>query len=265
MPWLDPHYKIRLGDFGVVAGIPSMGKTSFLNDLGCRVAEKHGWVVCYGSFEQKPQGDHREALRNWFSGVPVEQMRPADIVRADEWIDQQFVFINPEEDDVPDLKWIMDRIATAVTRFNVKLVIIDPWNELEHSYDRNMTETQYIGFAIRQLKALASALHIHLIIAAHPTKMETLAGGVYAMPSLYQISGSAHWFNKADVGLVVHRESKQGIDAVINIEKSRYHTKIGKPGLVHVIFDVGRGRYSEGVPPAELEQARTNFKKASYK
>lgn len=263
--FLDDHYRIRLGDFCVVTGIPSMGKSSFLNDLACRMASIYGWVICFASFEQDPQGDHKRALREWFCERPENDCAEADLIEADAWIDKQFAFINIGDDDVPDLKWLMERIATAVVRFNIKMMIIDPWNELEHVYDRSMSEGEYTGFAIRQLRALAKKLGIHLIVAAHPTKIEMGADGKYPMPGLYSISGSAHWYNKPDIGLVVHRTEKSSSLSVISVEKVRYQDAIGKPGQVWMQYDRNRRRYSEAVAPEEIEAARQSLKWAKKK
>lgn len=254
-PFLDSHYRVRLGDLCVVTGIPSMGKTSWLNDFGCRMAEKHGWVIAYGSFEQDPQKDHKRALVEWYASKPHDRCAPVELVEAENWIDEHFVFIKPDDEDVPDLKWTMDRIATCVVRYNAKMAIIDPWNELEHVRDRHISETEYVGIAIRELKALANRLNIHLVIAAHPTKIEQVSGE-YPMPSLYQINGSANWYNKPDIGIIIHRPDKSGNMSMINVEKVRYHDQIGKPGIEWMVYDFERRRYSHAAPPEEVEDAR---------
>lgn len=258
--FLDEHYRVRLGDLCVVTGIPSMGKSSFLNDFACRMAQTYGWVVCFASFEQDPQRDHKRALREWRCERPERDCTETDLIDADAWIDSQFAFINIADDDIPDLKWLMDRIATAVVRFNVKMAIVDPWNELEHSRDRNMSETEYTGFAIRQLKALAKKLGIHLIIAVHPTKIEMGPDGKYPMPGLYSIAGSAHWYNKPDIGIVIHRPEKSSSLSVINIEKVRYREAIGHEGSEWMTYNPTRRRFSEAVAPEEIEAAKQSMK-----
>ena len=43
-------------------------------------------------------------------------------------------------------------------------------------------------------------------MVAHPAKMQRTQEGIIPPPSLYDVSGSAHWNNMADVGLVIHRD-----------------------------------------------------------
>jgi hypothetical protein len=62
-------------------------------------------------------------------------------------------------------------------------------------------------------------------VVAHPTKSAKDGDGNYKMPTLYDISGSANWYNKADLGVIVHRENED--DTLIKVQKSRYHDIIG--------------------------------------
>lgn len=103
-----------------------------------------------------------------------------------------------------------------------------------------MTLTEYTGFAIKQFRRLAKKHLVHVIVAAHPVKQRKLDSGDYGIPSLYDISDSSHWYNRADIGLIVHRD-KNG--TLIRIAKSRHHDEIGTPGDVPVNFCRETGRY----------------------
>lgn len=242
---LDNHFRLRPKDFTVVTGIPSHGKSSFLTDVACRMAQKHDWVTCFASFEQTPQLDHRRALRTWFNGKWEIDQSPAELARADEWINRMFCFIVPSDDDYPTLSWVMDRASAAVVRYGARLVVIDPWNELDHSRPDGQSLTEYTGFAIKEFKRFARKHQIHLIVAAHPTKMLPEKDGSIRMPSLYDISDSAHWANKADIGLVIWR----GVDkfgnqiSKVKVAKVRFQDEIGTPGEVDVHFNIHTARF----------------------
>lgn len=245
MDGLDDRYRVRMCDFAVVTGIPSHGKTAFINDFVCRLVVKYGWTACFGSFEQHPQIDHRRNLRRWYCRAPVSEISAEEAARADEWIDKNFVFIVPDEDADADLVWVLERCAAAVVQYGAKIVVIDPWNELDHLRPSDMSLTEYVGFAIRQLKRFARKYQVHLIVVAHPAKMRKNEDGQYPIPSLYDISDSAHWYNKPDVGVVVHRKSEH--ETLIRIAKSRYHDIIGQPGDEYYSFNTFQGRF-EHIP-----------------
>jgi len=238
----EENFKLRLGDFSVVTGIPSHGKSTFVNDLLARVVKKHGIKVCFSSFEQHPTQDHLRNLKRWYAG-------DGDLLNgeANEWIDKHFSFIYPSDEqrlsDTLDLGWFLERSAVAVKQFGAQVIVLDPWNELEHQTDRNQSLTEYVGSAIRRIKGFARTYNVHMMVVAHPTKLSRGTDGKYPRPTLYSISDSAHWANKADVGLVVHRPDDSSPAVEIVCSKSRYHDIIGKPGLKNFRFNSSINRF----------------------
>lgn len=250
MPVFDDHYRIRLGDFTVIAGAPGHGKSTLLNEIMGRMAREYGWRSAVASFEQEPQTDHRRALRRWFNHRPARDQAPGELACADAWIDEHFIFMVPGEDDDRDLQWLLEKAATAVTRYDCKLVIIDPWNEMDHLRPRDMSATEYTGEAIRTLRRFARKYRVHIIVAAHPTKMERGRDGTLPVPTLYDIADSANWANKPDIGIIVYRA---GAETLLRVQKQRYPEETGEVGDVTATFSLQTGHYSDfrgGVPDA---------------
>jgi twinkle protein len=129
---------------------------------------------------------------------------------------------------------MLEKIEQAVVQHDCQIVVIDPWNEMDHMRDRDESETEYVGRAIKRFKRLAKAFQIHLVIVAHPTKIRKDENGKTPIPTLYDIAGSANWNNKADVGIIVHRDNDT--DTILKVAKSRYHNQIGIPGSVIAQF-----------------------------
>lgn len=238
---LRDNYRVRLGDFAVVTGIPSMGKSSWVNDLCCRLVENHELRVAFASFEQMPQRDHRRNLRSWYLKFPEQHAKPEQLAGADAWIDEYFSFLVPSEDDDVTLEWVLTKMEAVVIQHGCRVVVIDPWNEMDHNRNQNETTTEYVNRAIKAMKRFARKFNIHLIVVAHPTKQQKDPDGKYRMPTLYDISDSAAWYNKADVGIIVHREDEH--TSLVRVAKSRYHDEIGKPGEVQANFDYPKRRY----------------------
>jgi hypothetical protein len=112
-----------------------------------------------------------------------------------------------DDDEEPTVDWILDKARGAVLRHGVNGVVIDPYNEIEHRRPANMTETEYISQSLAKQKRFAVNHGVHFFEVAHPVKLPR-EDGKYPPPTLYDISGSANWANKADVGLTVHRPDK---------------------------------------------------------
>lgn len=237
------NMKIRLGDFSVITGTPGFGKSSFANDLFCGIATDHGLVVAWASFEQEPQNDHKRALRSWFLEHPDWKATIEERNAADAWIDRHHRFIVPQEGEDATFDWLVEQMELAVIRHGASIIVIDPWNEIEHSRERDETETEYIGRAIRTLKRFAKRFKVHVCVVAHPTKSTKDGDGNYKMPTLYDIAGSANWYNKCDIGVIVHRETPDS--SIIKVQKSRYHEIIGRPGEVRVAYRTDDRRFYE--------------------
>jgi len=240
---IDDHMKLRLGDFSVWTGVPGHGKTTFINDFMNRIIEGYDLKICFASFEQNPQTDHKRALRTWYAGKLVKDMGESELQAADAWIDKRYMFIVPDESETCDLKWLIEQMEIVVLRHGVKIIVIDPWNEMEHIRESGESLTEYTGRAIRHLKAFAKNRGVHVAVVAHPAKMMRDKQGKYPVPTLYDISDSAHWANKADLGVVVHRDMKESRDTVQCV-KSRYQNEIGVTGVVDVLFSRNTGRFT---------------------
>ncbi|GAX74798.1 hypothetical protein CEUSTIGMA_g2245.t1 [Chlamydomonas eustigma] len=152
----------------------------------------------------------------------------------------------PKEEELPTIEWVIDRAVMAVKRLGIRGLVIDPYNELDHSRPTFMTETEYISGMLSKIKRFAQKYSVHVWLVAHPRQLVDWAGKA---PSLYDISGSAHFINKADNGLVVHRSLEGGetMDAgrvKILVMKVR-NKAAGKVGQHELIYERDNGRYKD--------------------
>jgi twinkle protein len=90
-------------------------------------------------------------------------------------------------------------------RHGIRGLVIDPYNEIEHHRPASVTETEYVSQLLGKVKRFAQSNDVHVWFVSHPAKMPR-DGNSLPPPTLYDISGSANWANKADLGVVVHRD-----------------------------------------------------------
>ena len=249
---LDQLFKIRPGDLTVVTGVPNSGKSEFIDALTVNLAEQLGWRFALCSFENAPNIHlsklAEKRLKQPFWDGPTPRMVGADLDRALDWIDGHFSFIRPGDDDSPTIDWILEQARAAVMRYGIRGLVIDPYNEIEHSRPDRMSETEYVSQCLSKVKRFAQNFSVHVFFVAHPAKMRPENGKI-PVPSLYDISGSAHWVNKADCGIVVHRDAqKTPPETDIHIRKIR-HKFVGRLGKATLRYDRATGRYSD--PPQQ--------------
>lgn len=231
--------KLFPGEFMIVTGIPSHGKSTWVLNLLVNIARQHRWRAAIFSAEMPTVPYLRDKLRRIISGSAA-----ADIL-TDSFIENSFTFIdndptNGDEDDI-NLEWIIERAINAVLRDGIRVLVIDPWNEIEHARRHDESTTEYIGRAIRMLKRFARQYEVAVIVIAHPTK-DIAVNGKPRAPGLYDIEGSAHWYNKSDHGIIIERPNPASDEMLLHIAKVRFD-ETGEKGTVKMRFDIGSQRY----------------------
>lgn len=255
--WLniDELYTIRLGELTLIGGIPGMGKSAWLNALMVNLS-KCGWITGFYSPEQRPLHRHAASLAEILSGQPFDigkQNRITEEMLKEyytDYINHYFKFILPNNETQHTLDAILDLAKSAVLKFGLKGLCIDPWNALEHKRPNGTAETEYISESLTKLVNFAQCRGVHIWLVVHPPSMRNNkdSAGKYRVPTAYDLSGSAHWFNKAFNIITIHRE-KRGQDdddhkAQIHVQKIKFK-EVGRLGVKELSFDRNSGRYSE--------------------
>lgn len=253
---LQGMYSVRAGEWTVVTGIPGHGKSEWLDALMINLAKSAGWTFGVFSPENQPLERHAAKLAEKFTGKPFNPGRTPRIDRdaldnALDWLHRHVAFILPEE---PTLDRILSLAKVLVFRRGIRGLIIDPWNELEHSRPRDMAETEYISACLSKIRTFARQNGVHVWIVAHPTKLSKGADGKYPVPTPYDIAGSAHWRNKADNCISVWRDFAPANRVVeVHVQKIRFKD-IGRAGqMAELFYDGPSGRYyDESDAPGEV-------------
>jgi len=163
---LDRHLIIYPGLLVVVTGTPGHGKSQWVIALCANLARIHGLRGAFLQFEDNPNRNRADLLayaRSWHGS----HARYIDCDPA-VWLDQMFLTIAPTtsvEDDDYTLDWVTSAIEEAATQHGCRWLIVDPWNEIEHLWRVNETETAYTVKALKHLKTLAQ-------IQDHPVRCD---------------------------------------------------------------------------------------------
>jgi twinkle protein len=245
---LDEFMTIRPGEVSVVTGVPGSGKSEFIDALAVNLALAYGWRFALCSFENPP-AEHIAKFAEKYSGLPFwdgpsRRMSETDLHHAMDWVNDHFYLIR-FDDEAATIEAILEKARAAVLRHGIRGLVIDPYNEIEHRRPANMTETEYVSQLLGKVKRFALHHAVHVWFVAHPAKLPRDERGSRPIPTLYDISGSANWVNKADLGIVVHRDlDKDPTLAQIQVRKVRFKSA-GKIGTVALGWDRATGRYSE--------------------
>lgn len=243
---LDPHYTVAMNQWTLVTGSPHAGKSEFLDAMMVNLAERSGWRFMVFSPENHPLSLHaskilEKRIRKPFGAGPTERMTPAEMHLGLDWMRSRFNFLKLDE---PSLDAILNDCGKWTSESRKTGIVVDPWNTLEHSRPKDMTGTEYVSQQLSWIIKFTRENHVHFWLVAHPKKPDKEKVG--KPPGPYDIADSAHFYNKADNILTIHRDQASEQQKVeIHVQKCRFK-HIGRIGKIDLMYDRVTGRY---MPP----------------
>jgi len=244
---LDEFFTVKQSEFTVLTGMPSHGKSEWLDALMTNLVMNHNYRIAIFSPENYPLELHVAKLieklaQEKFYGK--ERLSFEDMNASLDLLQKHFAFIVPDENQFTPKDILNEAypwLGQSLTQ--PKAMVIDPWNEMDHYRPAGLSETEYISRTLTDLRRMSREFKVHLFLVAHPKMMNKDKEGNYPVPRPYDISGSAHWYNKADNCIAVWRDVANNPSLVqIHIQKVRFKTT-GTPGMTTLRYDYENSRY----------------------
>jgi twinkle protein len=239
---LDDLLSVEVSRLMIVTGIPGDGKSEFLDEMAIRFWLRYNWRCAWFSPENFPVTLHHPKLIEKLIGKRFMKglIHPMEFDAAVGYLSRNFFDILPEEGYRVDT--ILEKAEALVRRKGIRVFILDPYNCLEHQIPTGQSETQYISEFLEKLRSFARRRQVLVILAAHPTKMKKdPVSGKFPVPTMYDISGSAAFFNKADFGIAIERDRTQGVTRV-HVQKVKFR-HLGQPGVASFEYNTHNGRF----------------------
>jgi twinkle protein len=235
-PRLDHHgLRITLPCFMPVIGPYGSGKSVFVRQLAVQLYKQHQWRFLLTGWEERVKPRFQRDLRRLFlekrlGGDERTAATVEDLAEADAQINEAAVFLRRARHTTLDGERLLDRIEFAVKVYNVRTVIIDPINAMTHNVPRGMSKSDYLGHFIEALKDLGEDYGLLIVVCAHPPK-DALERRMqrFQMLTLNDGADTAHWGNKADLGLAMWRDVEG--PTYLHIDKVKDHETMGRPTM----------------------------------
>lgn len=279
---IDALIPICPGHLSVWTGLAGDGKSTLVNAVMWTLAEKYGLRIAAAPFEATPQREYFQDLVAYRAQRAVgDQFAPAtdaDVEEAREFQRKHIVFLNPdgynEKGELIDatIEWFLDAADVAVQRYGCRIIVLDPWSQIDHEPSGYEREDQYVRRVLKGCKRFARERDVHFAIVAHPAKPKRNADGTYPIPEGYDISGAAHWKNAPDLGVTVYRDppliedennpgemipDPKSTRVLVKAWKVKSHRMMNPTGEAYASFNKRTGRYSS----SEHWEERTARKK----
>ena len=201
----DSIFSTYTGQFITVTGVPSSGKSDFVDRMVVGYYLKYGWKTAFASPENKPTFLHTHKLIRKLGGW----MPSTDDIGTDKWndiitrVNDSFYFI---ENERYDLDAVLAKGAELVKRKGIKCLVLDPYNKIKMQGASAMSIPDATMEYLTRIEAFAKKYDVLVIIVAHPTKMYKKDDGTIDEPTMYSIKGGGEWYDASYHGLLVHRD-----------------------------------------------------------
>ena len=205
LPNFDDIFSTYTGQFITVTGIPSSGKSDFVDQMVVGYNQKYQWKTAFASPENAPTYLHAHKLmRKIWQDMP----RKEDI-HTDKWnqiadhCNDNFFHIDMER---YTLESVLRKGAELVKRKGIKCLVIDPFNKIRDVDSKTEDVNRYTMEYLTKIEMFCKKYDVLVFIVAHPTKMYKDSNGKIEEPTMYNIKGGGEWYDASYHGILVHRD-----------------------------------------------------------
>ena len=201
----DNIFSTYTGQFITVTGIPSSGKSDFVDQMVVGYNKNYNWKTAFASPENAPNYLHAHKLMRKVWG----DMPRRDDIGGTKWnqvaehVNDNFFFIDMEK---YTLESVLRKGAELVKRKGIKCLVIDPFNKVRDKNATSLDVNIYTMEYLTKIEAFAKKYDVLVFIVAHPTKMYKDKDGKIEEPTMYNIKGGGEWYDASYHGLLVHRD-----------------------------------------------------------
>ena len=201
----DSIFSTYTGQFITVTGIPSSGKSDFVDQMVVGYNQNYDWKTAFASPENAPTYLHaHKIMRKVWQDMPRK-----DDIGTDKWnavadhVNDNFFFIDMER---YTLDSVLRKGAELVKRKGIKCLVIDPFNKIR-DVDSNLEDVnRYTMEYLSKIEIFAKKYDVLVFVVAHPTKMYKDKDGKMEEPTMYNIKGGGEWYDASYHGLLIHRD-----------------------------------------------------------
>ena len=239
----DEYLKLQLGEWSICTGVPNSGKSDIIDQICVNMALKYDFRVAMFAPESFPYEGHIKRIAN---KINQTECNNDQLNQSKDFIKEHFYFVKIDLENL-SLEAILNKFRELVLQKGINLCVIDPWNTLDHSEQKDLA---YVGKKLSEITQFVQQTNTHLFLVAHPRKMESIDGR-YRVPTPYDISGSSDFFNKAFNCITVFRNNqkknkKLGSDVVeVHIQKVK-RKENGMQGSFDLAPDFKNGGFYVG-------------------
>ena len=239
----DDIFSTYLGQFITITGIPTMGKSEFVDQMCVGYNLTNKWKIAFASPENKPTFLHLDKIiRKIFGSKPTKNILTSETFeKVEKHITDNFYFIDYE--DGFDLISVLSKGAELVKRKGIKVLVIDPFNKIRLKGSVNKVGSpEYVSEYLYEIEKFCRKYNVLVLLIAHPRKPSGENAKMYE-PTFYDIKGGGEFYDMSPHGLLVHRDYELN-NVKIKVLKVKFSNLGENNAEVYFKWNKNNGRYS---------------------
>lgn len=256
VPSIDKHWKWRPTEITIGTGYNNEGKSTLLDiNLPILKAMMDGWKTGLFVPENFPAEEFYEEVIHTYIGKttdkdkPMFRMTKEEYARGMEFARKHFFLIYLDENATIDR--LFERFDYLVRKEGIRIAVFDPYNQIEHLYQKGETIDLYVSRFMGKLKRWTVSRKLCTILVAHqnPPDRRAANGKDYPQPDIYKIKNGGTFADKADNVIWLWRPlrvSDEGA-AVVTFGAGKIKKKklVGIPGQCDLLYDWRTNGYQD--------------------
>ena len=239
----DDIFSTYTSQFIIVTGIPSSGKSDFVDQMVLGYNLQHDWKIAFYSPENKPEYLHLDKLCRKMAGYRPRNAMETKTVKWQAIMDhlnENFFFMS--YDTLPGLKKILEKGAELVKRKGIKCLVLDPFNKITLQESKHLDINQYTNDYLNAIDTFCRKHDVLVILVAHPVKMRKVNGKT-PEPDFYDIKGGGEFYDMSPHGILIHRLYNPNV-VKVKILKIKFNHLGENMAHCHLGWNPRNGRYS---------------------
>jgi len=248
LPDFDSIFSTYTSQFVVVTGVPSSGKSDFVDMMTVGYNRNYGFKTAYASPENAPTYLHAHKLMRkiWNKLPTAEDINSPEWKEVAEKVNENFFFIDMEK---YSLDSILRKGAELVRRKGIKVLVIDPFNKVRNTECKSEDVNRYTMEYLSKIETFAKKFDVLVFLVAHPTKMyQNPNDGKMQEPTMYNIKGGGEFYDASPSGLLVHRDYESKT-VKVKVLKVKFQNLGENQAETHFTWDPASGNYVPAAIP----------------
>jgi len=204
-------YSTMRGQVNVGTGIPSHGKSNFTDWYVLNLVKDYNLKASWFSPEHSPMSLYQTNLiekvtgKNFWGKVnnaQCQRVTKEEIEQYHKWANEKIYLTDAISGEFPTWDWLLEKFKEQMYSFGIDIFVIDAFNKVLLNNGNRLEE---ISKVLTKLTHFAQSNNVIVFLIAHPTKMRKDDAGIYEVPTLYDVSGSADFRNMTHNGYTIYR------------------------------------------------------------